>query len=183
MSTSSESGFDFEAAVERPSASPGYAATKSGGGQKFGGTAVPTVTLFRSSGVDREPKPALIAPGRHFMKHFKEANMKAAATVIAAAVAGLFSVAASAQTVGSEVQPDVQRNVNQQQRIEQGIQSGQLTNREAGKLERGQARVDRAEARAGADGHVGPNEQRRIQKAENKQSRRIYREKHDAQHR
>jgi len=81
------------------------------------------------------------------------------------------------------MQADVQRNVNQERRIEQGIQSGQLTNREAGKLERGQARVDRAEARAGADGHVGPNEQRRIQKAENKQSRRIYREKHDAQKR
>src|SRR5258708_7761130 len=103
--------------------------------------------------------------------------MKAAATLIAVAVAGLFSVSASAQTVGSEVQ----RNVNQQQRIEQGIQSGQLTNREAAKLERGQARVNRAEARAGADGHVGPNEQRRIQKAENQQSKRIYREKHDAQ--
>jgi len=103
--------------------------------------------------------------------------MKTAATVIAVAVAGLFPVAASAQTVGSEVQ----RDVNQQQRIEQGIQSGQLTNREAAKLERGQARVNRAEARAGADGKVGPNEQRRIQKAENRQSKRIYREKHDAQ--
>jgi len=79
------------------------------------------------------------------------------------------------------MQADVQRDVNQQQRIEQGIQSGQLTNREAAKLERGQARVNRAEARAGADGKVGPNEQRRIQKAENRQSKRIYREKHDAQ--
>src|SRR5947209_2412661 len=103
--------------------------------------------------------------------------MKAAATVIAVAVVGLFPVAASAQTVGSEVQ----RDVNQQRRIEQGLKSGSLTNREAAKLERGQARVNRAEARAGADGKVGPNEQRRIQKAENKQSKRIYREKHDAQ--
>src|SRR6267378_3469668 len=79
------------------------------------------------------------------------------------------------------MQADVQRNVNQQQRIEQGIRSGQLTNREAAKLEGGQARVNQAEARAGADGHVGANEQQRIQKAENKQSKRIYREKHDAQ--
>ena len=81
------------------------------------------------------------------------------------------------------MQADVQRNINQQQRIEQGVQSGQLTNREAGKLERGQARVNRAEARAGADGHVGAGEQRHVQKAENRQSRRIYREKHDAQQR
>src|SRR5438034_1082907 len=103
--------------------------------------------------------------------------MKAAATVIAVAVAGLFPVAASAQTVGSEVQ----RDVNQQRRIEQGLKGGSLNTREAAKLERGQARVNRAEARAGADGKVGPNEQRRIQKAENRQSKRIYREKHDAQ--
>jgi hypothetical protein len=77
----------------------------------------------------------------------------------------------------------VQRNVNQQRRIEQGIQSGQLTNREAGKLEGGQSQVNRAEARAGADGHVGKGEQRRIQAAENHQSKRIYKQKHDAQKR
>jgi hypothetical protein len=81
------------------------------------------------------------------------------------------------------MQADVQRNINQERRVEQGVQSGQLTNREAGKLERGQAKVDRAEARAGADGHVGAGEQRGIQKAENRQSRRIAREKHDAQKR
>ena len=79
------------------------------------------------------------------------------------------------------LQADVQRNVNQEKRIEQGVQSGQLTNREVGKLERGQARVDRKEARAGADGHVGAGEQASIQHAENRQSKRIFRQKHDAQ--
>jgi hypothetical protein len=79
------------------------------------------------------------------------------------------------------MQADVQRNINQQKRIDQGVASGQLTNREAGRLERGQARDNRMEARAGADGHVGAGEQQRIQRAENRQSRRIYREKHDAQ--
>ncbi len=81
------------------------------------------------------------------------------------------------------MQADVQRNVNQQQRIEQGVKSGQLTNREGGKLEGGQARVDRAEARAGANGRVSTNEQQRVQRAENQQSKRIYKEKHDAQKR
>ena len=79
------------------------------------------------------------------------------------------------------MQADVQRNVNQQQRIEQGVKSGSLTNREVGKLERGQARDNAMQYRAGRDGHVGPNEQRRIQSAENAQSRRLYRQKHDAQ--
>jgi hypothetical protein len=81
------------------------------------------------------------------------------------------------------MQADVQRNINQERRIEQGVKSGELTNREVGRLESGQARVDRAEARAGADGRVSANEQQRVQKAENKQSKRIYREKHDAQKR
>lgn len=78
------------------------------------------------------------------------------------------------------LQNDVQRNVNQQQRIEQGVQSGSVTNREAGRLEGGQARVNRREAVAGANGHVGPREQGRIQSAENRQSHRIYRVKHNA---
>jgi hypothetical protein len=77
------------------------------------------------------------------------------------------------------MQADVQRNINQQDRIKQGVQSGALTNKEASNLERSQARIDRKEARAGADGHVGAREQARIQKAENKQSNKIYREKHN----
>ena len=77
------------------------------------------------------------------------------------------------------MQADVQRNVNQQTRIEQGVQSGSLTNREAANLERGQAHVDKMEAKAGADGNVGPKEQKRIQRAENRQSNKIYREKHN----
>jgi hypothetical protein len=81
------------------------------------------------------------------------------------------------------MQADVQRNIHQQQRIEKGIQNGSLTNRETARLERGQSRVARAEARAGRDGHVGAGEQAHIQQAENRQSKRIYRQKHDAQER
>jgi len=79
------------------------------------------------------------------------------------------------------MQADVQRNINQQKRIEKGVKSGTLTNHEVAKLERGQSHVERREARAGADGNVGRREEQRIQSAENRQSNRIYREKHDAQ--
>jgi len=79
------------------------------------------------------------------------------------------------------MQADVQRNINQQQRIEQGVKSGQLTNRETARLERGQAGTDRREARAGANGNVSAREQRNIQAAENRDSRHVYRQKHDAQ--
>jgi hypothetical protein len=78
------------------------------------------------------------------------------------------------------MQADVQRNVNQQQRIANGINNGSLTNREVGSLERGQAHVDRKEANAAANGHVSAGEQRSIQGSENHQSNRIYNKKHNA---
>jgi len=77
-------------------------------------------------------------------------------------------------------QADTQRNIDQQQRIATGVKNGSLTNREAASLERGQSHVDRREARAGADGHVGAAEQRAIARADNRQSARIYNKKHNA---
>lgn len=84
-----------------------------------------------------------------------------------------------ASASSQRMQADVQRNVNQQARIEQGERSGELTTREAGSLERGQARVDRATARAASDGRVGGREQARLQARESRQSGRIYRLKHN----
>jgi uncharacterized membrane protein len=81
------------------------------------------------------------------------------------------------------LQADVQRNVNQEKRIEQGVQSGTLTNREVGKLEHGQARVDHKEAKAARDGHVGQHEQAAIQHKENRQSEEIFDKKHNANER
>lgn len=75
------------------------------------------------------------------------------------------------------MQADVQRNVNQQARIEQGVKSGQLTNKEVASLERGQAHVNRAEANAAANGRVGAVEQANIQGRENVQSARIQNKK------
>lgn len=88
-----------------------------------------------------------------------------------------------ASASSQRLQADVQRQVNQQARIEQGVQSGSLTPHEAARLERGQAHAGAREARAGQDGHVGAHEQARIRRAEDRQSRRIHRQKHDAQHR
>lgn len=81
------------------------------------------------------------------------------------------------------LQADVQRNANQQERIEQGLKSGSLTKEEAAKLERGQAAVSRKQANSAADGHVGPREQKSIDAAQDRQSKRIYRKKHNAQER
>ena len=77
------------------------------------------------------------------------------------------------------LQADVQRNADQQQRIANGVKSGELTNREAGHLEAGQARVSRNEANAAADGHVGAAEHAHIQGREDHQSKRVYKKKHN----
>jgi hypothetical protein len=77
------------------------------------------------------------------------------------------------------MQADVQRNVNQQARIQNGMDSGALANKEAGSLERGQAHVARREANAAANGHISGAEQDRIQGSENYQSGRIYAKKHN----
>jgi len=79
------------------------------------------------------------------------------------------------------MQANVQRNIQQDQRIAEGVRNGSLTNQEVARLERGQAKVHRQEARAGRDGHVGAHEQRHVQRSENQQSRKIFRQKHDAQ--
>ena len=78
-------------------------------------------------------------------------------------------------------QADTQRNINQEQRIHNGVKDGSLTNHEAASLERGQSHADKREARAGADGHIGAGEQRRIARADNHQSARIYNKRHNAQ--
>ncbi len=89
-------------------------------------------------------------------------------------------VTGTPESASSErMQKDVQRNVNQQKRIDQGIRSGSLSRRDVGELERGQAKNAHREARAGADGNINAREQRRIQQADNRQSRRIYREKQE----
>jgi len=76
-----------------------------------------------------------------------------------------------------------ERQANQQKRIEQGIQSGELNQREAARLQREQNRIQAMENKALADGEMSKQERRRIQRRLNKSSRHIYREKHDAQKR
>lgn len=79
------------------------------------------------------------------------------------------------------MQADVARDVNQDKRIENGVRDGSLTHHEVATLDRGQARDDRLQARAAADGRVGKAEQAHIQRSENRQSNRIHKQRHDAQ--
>lgn len=93
-----------------------------------------------------------------------------------AAVLVAVALPAAAQTSTPRID---QREANQQARIQQGVQSGQLTPRETANLERGQAKVETLEAKAKADGKVTAKERARITRVQDKQSRKIYRKKHN----
>lgn len=107
----------------------------------------------------------------------KESIMNLIRTATAVALGAIFSTAALAQGgPGFE-----QRDQHNQQRIEQGVRSGQITHREAVRLQRAQARIDRMEKLALNDGRVTRGERARIESAQNELSRAIRHEKHDAQ--
>ncbi|MFO0775051.1 MAG: hypothetical protein U0172_10360 [Nitrospiraceae bacterium] len=76
-----------------------------------------------------------------------------------------------------------QRQANQEQRIDQGIASGQLNQREARRLDKQQDHIDNMENRAKADGKVTKRERARLHAAQDRASRNIHKQKHDAQHR
>lgn len=73
------------------------------------------------------------------------------------------------------------REARQDARIERGIASGQLNEKEANRLEKGQQHIDNMEDKAMADGKMSKKEKMRIEHAQDKQSRKIFREKHDRQ--
>lgn len=83
----------------------------------------------------------------------------------------------------AEARRDQNREPHQQSRIKQGVQSGSLTRKEAKKLHKGQKHVDNLQKKAMADGEVSGHEKLRIEKAQDSQNRKIYRQKHDEQNR
>ena len=74
-----------------------------------------------------------------------------------------------------------QRQANQEKRIDQGIASGQLNEREANRLNKQQEHVNKMEDRAKSDGVMTKKERARIPAAQDRASRHIAREKHDRQ--
>jgi hypothetical protein len=76
------------------------------------------------------------------------------------------------------------RQVRQQKRIGEGVETGQLTPRETVRLERKEAKLNREIRRDRADGGgLSPKERAKINRQQNRLSRQIYKEKHDKQHR
>lgn len=106
-------------------------------------------------------------------------NIKA---IIAAAVIAAVPALSHAQAKDPAATPGIdKRQEMQQKRIDQGVQSGELNKREAARLERHQDRVGKMEDKAKADGTVTKKERAAIHHAQNNESQRIHRQKHDRQ--
>jgi hypothetical protein len=71
------------------------------------------------------------------------------------------------------------REENQQDRIAQGVKSGQLTPQEAANLEKSEAKIEKDRQAALADGKLTPKEKAKLNREENKQSKKIYQKKHN----
>jgi len=73
------------------------------------------------------------------------------------------------------------REGNQQQRISQGVNSGTLSSQQDSQLEKGETHIQNQEANdlAKHDGHLTKAEQLRLNHEANRESRRIYQDKHD----
>ena len=86
----------------------------------------------------------------------------------------------NAQTADNTKTPVVhQRQRDQQHRIAQGVQSGQLTAGETRHLERQQAHIQATKRKDKADGNVTPQERAQLHRMQDRASRDIYRDKHN----
>jgi len=74
------------------------------------------------------------------------------------------------------------REQNQQNRIANGVKSGQLTPGETQRLEKGEQRLQNNEKKdmAKDNGHLTKQDQRQLNKEANHMSKRIYKNKHNA---
>ncbi|MEM7657904.1 MAG: hypothetical protein AAF399_17395 [Bacteroidota bacterium] len=73
--------------------------------------------------------------------------------------------------------------LKQQKRIVNGVQTGELTRKEARKLQRQQTQIQRSKKRAKADGVVTPRERAKLNARQRKASADIRRQKTDRQER
>ena len=71
------------------------------------------------------------------------------------------------------------RMENQEQRIQQGVNSGQLTPKEASKLEAEQAKIRQSEEKMKADGKLTKRERKKLNKQQDKASHHIAKLKHN----
>ena len=96
--------------------------------------------------------------------------------LIVVALIGLGLSAAAAQTATPRV---TKRHMKQQERIKEGVKSGELTPGETRRLEKQQMKIQHDKKVAKSDGVVTPEERAKLKREQNRASRNIYRKKHN----
>lgn len=99
------------------------------------------------------------------------------AKIVVSSLLGISTLTAAAHAAPPA--RDQVREGRQEARIGEGLATGELTVGEAVHLQREQARIDRLQRRARADGHVGVVEKARIEAAQDRASHDIYTLKHN----
>ncbi len=95
----------------------------------------------------------------------------------------LVSLSISFTTVNAWAEgPIVKREEKQQNRIGEGVRSGQLTARETVKLGAGERKIESDREKAWSDGSLSAGEKARLMHEEDKESRKIYAMKHNERH-
>jgi hypothetical protein len=101
--------------------------------------------------------------------------------LIAALTLAPAAIFAQTPTPGQHDYDINQRKGDQQDRIAQGVKSGQLTAGETSHLEHQEAGINKEERgmRAQDNGHLTASDRQTIHQQQNQESRRIYRDKHN----
>jgi uncharacterized membrane protein YebE (DUF533 family) len=95
---------------------------------------------------------------------------------------GLLAITLAGLSMAQPATPNLdKREAQQQQRIDQGVASGQLNAKETNRLEKREAKLAANEAAAKSDGKVTRAERRKLQHESHRDSRAIHRQKHDGQ--
>ena len=107
--------------------------------------------------------------------------MKKTSTIVGiglmAGLLALTGLPAAAQNVND---PGIQkREARQQDRIQQGVNSGQLSQGEATRLENQQSHLQAAEGRMKADGNLNQAERAKLTRMQDRASRNVCRKKHN----
>jgi hypothetical protein len=104
------------------------------------------------------------------------------ASALVLAPVALFAQTTATPTPGAHDYNIGQRKVDQQDRIANGVKSGQLTAGETSRLEHQEAGINREERgmRAQDNGHLTGQDRKTLHAQQNQESRRIYRDKHNA---
>jgi hypothetical protein len=105
--------------------------------------------------------------------------------IAAVVIGGILPMTALAQGYRHRRYDNVnRREYSQRNRIREGIRSGELTRREAGRLTHQQRRIESYERRSRLDdGRLDRYERRRLDRMLDRSGRDIYRQKHDRQDR